>query len=513
MTDTIYTAITFAPVQGFIEKSRKLRDLYGSSFILSYLARAVCEDAKKRGYHVVSPAIINVVQGTPNQIIIQGAFNQKDATDTFNRAWKSLTGTCRQWIETQIPGEPQWYKEWELWTNHTWEFFWTQGESIGDVRRKLNNIKRSRNWIGINWQGESSTLSGADAIAYYGMGSHRNPKERHLSTETQDIRVFYQKLSQIKSIEKAFDETEQLSIPELIKRIITYDVVATQLNLKPNELPSVEIPDTFGDLNRLADKRWTGWFQGDGDKIGAFLTKSSTCGSEAETLEHFSEAMLNWGEESLKPSVRDGLGRVIYAGGDDFLGVFYRIPPQELTAQECLDWFYKFPEVWRKHGYADDITVSVGFVWAAPGVPQRDVLQHCREAEKSAKNQGRDRLTIRILFNGGNWMEWVCPWRFLPGVLASYRDRSLGEKWTHIYNDVAMLEARHAFEGDQSEVALALFAVYFGSANRATLEEHKTEILGIQNSEDMHQSLNKWVIDLAKVGFHLHSPYPSEVKP
>ncbi|MBA3924353.1 MAG: CRISPR-associated protein, partial [Nostocaceae cyanobacterium] len=160
MTDTIYTAITFAPVQGFIEKSRKLRDLYGSSFILSYLARAVCEAAKKLGYHVVSPAIINVVQGTPNQIIICGAFDEKEATAAFNHAWKSLTRTCRQWIENQIPGEPQWYKEWELWTNHTWEFFWTKGKSISDVRRQLNNIKRSRNWIGINWQGESSTLSG-----------------------------------------------------------------------------------------------------------------------------------------------------------------------------------------------------------------------------------------------------------------------------------------------------------------------------------------------------------------
>jgi len=29
-----YTVITFAPVQGFIEKSRKLRDLYGASQIL-----------------------------------------------------------------------------------------------------------------------------------------------------------------------------------------------------------------------------------------------------------------------------------------------------------------------------------------------------------------------------------------------------------------------------------------------------------------------------------------------
>ncbi|MEH2451730.1 type III-B CRISPR-associated protein Cas10/Cmr2 [Nostoc sp.] len=77
MKDSIYTAITFAPVQGFIEKSRKLRDLYGSSFILSYLSSAVCEAAEKESYKVISPAIINVVQGTPNQIIIRGDFDRK----------------------------------------------------------------------------------------------------------------------------------------------------------------------------------------------------------------------------------------------------------------------------------------------------------------------------------------------------------------------------------------------------------------------------------------------------
>ena len=56
-----YTAITFAPVQGYIEKSRKLRDLYGSSFILSYLARELCEEAKRYlgdAEAIVSPAII-----------------------------------------------------------------------------------------------------------------------------------------------------------------------------------------------------------------------------------------------------------------------------------------------------------------------------------------------------------------------------------------------------------------------------------------------------------------------
>jgi CRISPR-associated protein Cmr2 len=527
MTDRPYTALTFAPVQGFIEKSRKLRDLYGSSFILSYLSYALCEAAKKQGHSVISPAIINVVQGTPNQIIIQGAFDQQEAIATFYHAWKTLTRTCRQWIETKIPGEYRWHKDWELWTNHAWEFFWAQGkpgESIGDVRTKLNDIKRKRNWTGINWMGESSTLSGADAIAYPGMSRPVKPTERNLSQETDQIREFYTELSQLQAIEKAIDATEQLSIPELVKRLVTYNAIASQpqLNLESNQLPSVEIPETFRDLNRFEDERWTGWFQGDGDSIGTYLKNLKDSGiPEDKALNEFSEAMLNWGEHSLKPSVEKTVGkngeegRVIYAGGDDFLGVFYRNAPEpELTAQECLDWFYEFPDVWRKHGR--DITVSVGFVWAGGGVPQRDVLQHCREAEKSAKNNGRDRIALRVLFNGGNYLEWVCPWWFLKdekdkNVLKSYRDRNGGQNWTHIYNDIAVLESRHAFEGNQSDVVLALFEVYFGEFNRKTLEKHlwrcddKTGILGDRSEDckDIHESLNDWIVNLAKVGFHL----------
>ena len=155
----------------------------------------------------------------------------------------------------------------------------------------------------------------------------------------------------------------------------------------------------------------------------------------------------------------------------------------------------------------------MGFVWAGGGIPQRDVLQHCREAEKSAKNKGRDRLALRVLFNGGNCIEWVCPWWFLKDVLKGYSDRSNGQNWTHIYNDVAALKSRHAFEGKQSEVALALFEVYFGKDNRDTLCKHRwnsgarTGILANQpkNDEEDTKALNDWIINLAKVGFHLCS--------
>jgi CRISPR-associated protein Cmr2 len=111
----IYTAITFAPVQGFIEKSRKLRDLYGSSFLLSHLAKTICEAAENAKYSVVSPALINVTQGTPNQIIIQGdtAFAAADAQKALYDAWKNIVETVRVTIENALPHQPyHWQREW-----------------------------------------------------------------------------------------------------------------------------------------------------------------------------------------------------------------------------------------------------------------------------------------------------------------------------------------------------------------------------------------------------------------
>jgi CRISPR-associated protein Cmr2 len=529
MNSTCYTAITFAPVQGFIEKSRKLRDLYGSSFLLSYLARTLCDAAKNQNCQVVSPAVINITQGTPNQIIIKGNFLETEAKKAFDDAWQAVVNASRDYIEQRLPNfEYHWRREWNAWNNHAWEFFWGQSnETIGNVRRKLNQQKRQRDWTVINWSGESSTLSGTDAIAWPGMADKNHPLNSSIAEQTKEIREFYQQLSQ-KLGEAIIDPSERLSIPELIKRLITLDAVASKLNLQENELPSVEIPSSFSDINRKKsnpeENRWTGWFQGDGDRIGEYLKSLVEKGKEeAVALEEFSHAMIEWGKnfrnylpptqpERISRQRLDSDGRIIYAGGDDFLGVLYRNHPKPiLTAQECLNWFYKFPEIWQQHG--QEITVSVGFVWTAPGVPQRDVLQHCREAEKSAKSNGRNRIALRILFNSGNYLEWTCPWWFLQQLLESYRDRNQGKNWTHIYKDVTTLESRHAFEGNQTEVALELFGIYFGRENREILWQYrwdnndKTGILGNHpgNETENTDTLNNWIINLAKVGFHLCS--------
>jgi CRISPR-associated protein Cmr2 len=220
------------------------------------------------------------------------------------------------------------------------------------------------------------------------------------------------------------------------------------------------------------------------------------------------------------------------------LGVFYDAKEgRELNVRNCVEQFSYFKSnIWHR-GEKKPITVSVGFVLAGGDIPQRDVLQHCREAEKSAKTNGRDRLAFRILFNNGNYLEWVCPWWLLEqDLLFNYRDREENletPNWTHIYSDVAVLESRHAFNNDNTDIAVGLLDIYFPDMLQFFVDENgklKTQnlfhdqdldltkfqsgILGEKSNfykekgdeiddKKVNQAFNDWVINLAKVGFHL----------
>ena len=644
MEKPTYTVITFAPVQGFIEKSRKLRDLYGSSYLLSLLSWAICRRAQTQGCSVVSPALPSITQGMPNQIILKGKLSEdgvKQIKSTFYLTWRIITNTCRKWIEENLnQWEYAWGRNWDLWGRHAWEFFSAQGQpgdTITEVRQLINQAKSSRNWTGINWQGESSTLSGADAIAYPELGRIIDPCKYNYQQEQQNITRFYQELSrklgevlieenyqssannlaeekednsQLSESEEEkkkqeliqqygstfINDREQLSIPELTKRLITHKTILEnfqkELKLEENrevfgELPlninliAKELnPKTFKDLNRHKEeqeesKYWTGWFQGDGDGAGKYF-QSLKEQEEEKLTNKFSEEMRDWGNKLMKQQRQKlpGKSRMIYAGGDDFLGILYE-ENKQIQPLDCLRWFYTFKsEIWH-WPEEKKITPSVGFVWAGSQVPQRDILQHCDKAENSAKNKGRDRIAFRVLFNSGNYLEWVCPWWVLDvsdleklsknssdtkipkeakieasvNLIESYQDRNNEKNWTHFYLDVALLESRHAFDGEkiiigkkikndpQIDIALGLIEIYFSREWYEIIANPKnwfnrydknklqtfTGILGdpkkldsncsndltdktiqkLTNHYKVKQAFNNWVINLAKVGFRL----------
>jgi CRISPR-associated protein Cmr2 len=601
MQKLVFTAITFSPVTEFIEKTRKLRDLYGSSFILSYLADSVCREATRQlGQDaVVSPALLNITMGTPDQIIIRGDFSEEDARASFLKAWSSILDTCRQWIcdnckdwinlsYEQWINRGEWHRNeaytlpwdrsWQAWQTHAWETFWVQAESIPQVLNALTQKEeRYRNWVGVNWLGESSTLSGADAIAWPGLDRNIPPKQRRISDDDIQIREFFQTLNQkigeaileddlsnyrhdlesrLQELVKHYGITveqrqpnqsedeyirqelarslgeaiitnrEQLNIPELTKRLFTLRAVAKRI---PNSKTLLEeLPNSFREVNLWKTDQPMGWFRGDGDQASRYICTITRGTDVVRQLHDFSQQMRQWGK-FLKQSFDQRLGRVIIAGGDDFLGVFY---PTERSAS-AIDWLCSFKEnVWhRGEGGRSDrkpITPSVGFVWASSQVPQRDILQHCELAERAAKDGGRDRVCLRVLFSSGTYLEWTCPWWLLPKVVKGYRDRNSQQDWTAFSKDVASLKARHAFRGNH-QVALALFNLFFTDLETGvSLLPADSEVLFDANSplftqpgtpetltgifsEDIRaasllqqqEAFNEWVIALAEVGFQL----------
>ena len=225
----------------------------------------------------------------------------------------------------------------------------------------------------------------------------------------------------------------------------------------------------------------------------------------------------------------EGKGRVIYAGGDDFLGVLYSeepltkmeelkpVKPKPVKPIEAWDWLHGLPKHWKslqenlKTELDLECTYSLGFVWAGNRVPQRDILQHCREAEKRSKNLDRDRVTIRVVFNSGQFVQWTCPWDCLH-ILGSYRDRDgqTGKKasWTHLYNDWAQLQARHAVnlkqrtENIDDYIALALFKIYFGDQEEDFLIQNCQHLTGKDYSSS---AIIEWIDGLVKIGWQLCS--------
>ena len=507
--ETSFTVVTFAPVQGFISSSRKLRDLYGSSLLLSVLAKAIVDDAKERGFEVLSPALVNTARGTPNLLVISGAYKKGHGRDALQKTWGAILDATRQWIEDSIPNfDYDWDSSWKQWHSHAWEYFHAQGATITTARQQLALTKQERAWSGINWTGESSTLAGSDAIARPSMGRVIDPRLLSTAEVDKEAKEFISALCLRQDLGEAFaGPGEQPSLPELVKRLVTYPVVAKKAFID-EKLVNV-LPERF---DAIANSSAVAWFMADGDEVGKYLERQAGGDpeSEATALKLFSDAMRTWAEGLYDRVPALTKGTVVYAGGDDLLGALHDRPgpkgdeiAERLEATDLLKWLQVFPSLWSEH--KQEITVSMGLAYVTAKVPQRDALQQVRLAEASAKAYGRNRFALRLLFSGGQYIEWVCPWDLLPRLLTGYRDREglSGEQaqWGHLAADVVTLKGRRSLSGDRPEaqaVAEALWEIYFPG-------------LDPPKDKAINQPLAEWLAALAQVLARLQKPVRQEV--
>jgi hypothetical protein len=143
------------------------------------------------------------------------------------------------------------------------------------------------------------------------------------------------------------------------------------------------------------------WFMADGDGIGEHLQSLAQRDGEKEALQNFSQSMRSWaaGLYDRVPAVMEKQAMVVYAGGDDLFGALHETVPgaDDLTTDNLWRWLQQFPAIWQQCGQ-QNLTVSMGLVWADAKVPQREALQHARDAEASAKARGKNRFALRLLY-------------------------------------------------------------------------------------------------------------------
>jgi CRISPR-associated protein Cmr2 len=104
------------------------------------------------------------------------------------------------------------------------------------------------------------------------------------------------------------------------------------------------------------------------------------------------------------------LGRVVYSGGDDLLAL---LPLQ--TVLPCLDALRR--KIRAPEHLGDRVTISAGVAIAHWRDPLGPTLQQAREAERDAKDAGRNALAVRLDKRSGAQVALVLPWEVDLGKL------------------------------------------------------------------------------------------------
>jgi CRISPR-associated protein Cmr2 len=243
---------------------------------------------------------------------------------------------------------------------------------------------------------------------------------------------------------------------------------------------------------------WTVGWRGDGDHMGKWLSgqkyqelslpwskwhptqemyeqyqlSGSPCtasGARQIELPHMLDLSIlfsHW-NELLYPLVeKHHQGKVIFAGGDDFLLLgplteavslstdlyhLWKGQPSSLTQPlnpSVEGWVHHNEEIYPVP--SKTMSFSLGVVIAQRRIPQSLWHRGLNQAYKRAKNAGRNRVCVQVIFNSGQTLEWVCPWplwELLTTVKADGEETDLN-RWEKLlaYVEGTRLQSRQPHE-------------------------------------------------------------------
>ncbi len=183
----------------------------------------------------------------------------------------------------------------------------------------------------------------------------------------------------------------------------------------PNKTQRELLQDLLAPLKKRLQTRYYALVLFDGDQMGKWLSGENN--QSRDDLKEFHRALsgalaefTQAAEEHLNRE--NGNGRVIYAGGDDFLGfvnIHHLFGVMKHLRTEFDRVVNQSIAEYKKEG--QHLTFSAGVVIAHYKTPLSEVLEKARKVEKAAKKEGdRNAFGIAVMKHSGEIQEAVYKW-------------------------------------------------------------------------------------------------------
>ncbi|MDR1690077.1 MAG: type III-B CRISPR-associated protein Cas10/Cmr2 [Clostridiales bacterium] len=430
------TLFTIGPVQGFIAQARKLQDLYAGSFLLSYLS--------KKAMNKAAPNPI------PEQNKAEILFPDKDKNAAPNRflmlvkaedeaEWQSFCAGLAQYVKQEwVNIAKSVFKEKNLNYSDTVsaqiesvlqvyyaaEEYPKKGfgsETFADcyikVIKRLGSAKIFRDFNQLNELGgrKCSIMHEYNALFYRKKSSFITPDAQEVTAENTA------------GLDKYIKPGEALCAVSLVKRCLKSAIPAFD-----DDFPSVtDIYEMYGSkYNEDDDKHgYYAVIKFDGDDMGMWYSQPEKKGINPEKIEAFqrylsgeistfadthSRGIVNWN----KTDKAKGTGVVIYAGGEDFLGVF-NLENVFALLKKLREVFgsINLTEYYENANEADNktLTFSAGVVIAHVKTPLSQVRKMAEKAEEKAKgynNKQKDAFCLTIAKHSGEVTDFIQPFYY-----------------------------------------------------------------------------------------------------
>ncbi|MFB6290709.1 MAG: type III-B CRISPR-associated protein Cas10/Cmr2 [Candidatus Bipolaricaulia bacterium] len=198
--------------------------------------------------------------------------------------------------------------------------------------------------------------------------------------------------------------------------------------------------------------------------------------------------------------------KVIFAGGDDFLIIGPITDTVPLSSQLHKLWLGQASDLTKplpnsEDGWSDyqgevypipgqKMSFSLGVVIAQRRIPQSLWHRGLDEAYKKAKKQGRDRVCVKVLFNSGQTLEWVCPWplwHLLMELEPNTEEKTDLNRWEKL---LSYLESTRIEQENSPATVKDLLNTLWASVGLSLRWEQVEAIVG--RNRDLRQVIGSW---------------------